>query len=40
MAGEAQKAGLKDDEDAMGLVKSFRSEDAEWESLLTQIVFE
>jgi hypothetical protein len=30
MAGEeAQRAGLKDDEDAMGLVKRFRSEDAE-----------
>lgn len=29
MAGEAQKAGLKDDEDVITLVKNFRSEDAE-----------
>ena len=29
MAGEAHKAGLKDDEDAIDLVKSFRSEDAQ-----------
>ncbi|HKM06901.1 MAG TPA: AbrB/MazE/SpoVT family DNA-binding domain-containing protein [Sphaerochaeta sp.] len=29
MAGEAQKAGLKDDEDVMALVKNLRSEDTE-----------
>ena len=29
MAGEAQKAGLKDDEDVMALVKNRRSEDTE-----------
>ncbi len=29
MAGEAHKAGLKDDEDVMNLVKSLRSEDSE-----------
>jgi len=29
MAGEAQKSGLKDDEDVMALVKSLRSEDSE-----------
>ena len=29
MAGEAQKAGLKDDEDVMPLVKNLRSEDTE-----------
>lgn len=29
MAGEAQKAGLKDDEDVVSLVKSFHSEDTE-----------
>lgn len=29
MAGEAQKTGLRDHEDVITLVKSFRSEDAE-----------
>ena len=29
MAGEAQKSGLKDDEDVIALVKSLRSEDSE-----------
>ncbi len=29
MAGEAQKAGLQDDEDVMALVKSLRFEDTE-----------
>ena len=29
MAGEAQKAGLKDDEDEIALVKNLRSEDTE-----------
>jgi AbrB family looped-hinge helix DNA binding protein len=29
MAGEAQKAGLKDDEDVIALVKNLRSEDTE-----------